>query len=100
MPVIIVQADHNVHLVESTAVDSGFFFVGKIFDRPLRSKREVMEFVYSNSLHDDEDDSDGEEACTSFIDKAAAAATAPSHAGGKRVRFDWIPQNVPETLVT
>ena len=85
-----MQADHNVHLVESSAVDSGFFFVGKIFDRPLRSKREVMEFVYSNSaLDDDEDGSDGEEACTSFIDKAAAA-TAPSH-GGKRVRFDWIP---------
>ena len=99
MVITYVQADHNVHLVESSAVDSGFFFVGKIFDRPLRSKREVMEFVYSNSALDD-DESDGEEACTSFIDKAAAAATAPSHAGGKRVRFDWIPQNVPETLVT
>ena len=72
--------------------------MGKIFDRPLRSKEEVMEFVYSNSL--DEDSEEGEEACTSFIDRAAATQ-APSGGGrgGKRVRFDWIPQNVPETLV-
>ena len=87
------QADHNVHL-EENSTDVGFFFVGKIFDRPLRSKEEVMEFVYSNSLDEDSE----EEACTSFIDRAAATQ-APSGGGGKRVRFDWIPQNVPETLV-
>ena len=84
--------------MEDNSTDVGFFFVGKIFDRPLRSKQEVMEFCYSNSLDDSDHDSEDERS-TSFIDRVTSE-TSVGGDGGRRVKFDWIPQNVPKTLVS
>ena len=72
------KADHNVYL-DQNSTDVGFYFVGKIFDRPLRSRQEVLKFCYGNSLDDDDDG----------IDETAAS---------KPVKFDWIPHNVSDNL--
>jgi len=88
------KVDHNVHLLEATSGDTedgGFFFVGKIFDRPLRSKQEVMEFEFCNP------------AAAAAADESSCESNnnsqhLPSSAKTKRVRFDWIPDNVSQTL--
>ena len=87
------KAEHNV--VDDH--DPGFYFVGKIFDRPLRSRREEMEFCYGH-VEEEDDDDDGVAAVGSNAKRNGAAARSKGQ--GKTVRFDWIPPNVSKTLVS
>ena len=88
------KAEHNV--VDDH--DPGFYFVGKIFDRPLRSRQEEMEFCYG----DVEEDSFGSGSSNGSGDESARrnGAAAKNKGQRKTVRFDWIPPNVSKTLVS
>ena len=93
------KAEHNV--VEDE--DPGFYFVGKIFDRPLRSKEEELEFCYGD---DDETTSseDGETSTNGVGERKSALASSKSRGGvaseKKKVRFEWVPPNTSKTLVS
>lgn len=84
------KAEHNV--VDDH--DPGFYFVGKIFDRPLRSRQEEMEFCYG----DVEEDSVGSN--SGIIDGSSKknGAAAKNKGQGKTVRFDWVPPDVSKAL--
>ena len=74
--------------------DPGFYFVGKIFDRPLRSRQEEMEFCYGDV---EAGDSNGEESSR----RKSGAGNAKNNKGQRKtVKFDWIPPNVSKTLVS
>ena len=77
--------------------DPGFYFVGKIFDRPLRSRQEEMEFCYGD-VEAEEDSSNGSN--ESSKGKSGAATAKNNKGQRKTVRFDWIPPNVSKTLVS
>jgi len=52
------KLEHNVKEEE----DYGFSFVGKIFDRPLRTKADECKFIYGDIIEDNNDDAaDAEE---------------------------------------
>ncbi len=115
------KAEHNVQDVE----DPGFYFVGKIFDRPLRTRQEEMEFCYGD-VSDSDDSSDGSSggslgsaggggrggsggrAGWSGGQKGALKKTDGAGGGQrqrqrqrekKTVRFEWVPPNISLTLV-
>jgi hypothetical protein len=74
-------------------VDPGFYFVGRIFDLPLRSKREELQFCYG--INSSSDDDDGEN-----TDKEKRRTkTSNKNVNKKNVKFDWIPPNVSTNLV-
>ena len=75
--------------------DPGFYFVGKIFDRPLRSRQEEMEFCYGDV--EAEEDSNGS---NKWSRRSGAAAAKNNRGQRKTVRFDWVPPNVSKTLVS
>ena len=77
--------------------DPGFYFVGKIFDRPLRSRKEEMEFCYG-----DVEEEEGENVGAKKNGKTAAKNNKNSSSRGqqKTVKFDWLPPNVSKTLVS
>ena len=76
--------------------DPGFYFVGKIFDRPLRSRQEEMEFCYGD-VEAEYDNSSG----SNESSKRTSAAAAKNNRGQRKtVRFDWVPPNVSKTLVS
>ena len=87
------KAEHNV--VDDH--DPGFYFVGKIFDRPLRSRQEEMEFCYGD-VEADDDSSNG----SNETSKGRNGAGAGKNNRGQRktVKFDWVPPNVSKTLVS
>jgi len=58
-------------------VDPGFYFVGRIFDLPLRSKKEELQFCYGVVDSSDEDEDTKK----------------------KSTKFDWIPPNVTNKMV-
>ena len=73
-------------------VDPGFYFVGRIFDLPLRSKREELQFCYGiNSSDEDEGEN---------TDKEQRRKTPNKNVNKKNVKFDWIPPNVSTNLVS
>ena len=75
--------------------DPGFYFVGKIFDRPLRSRQEEMEFCYGD-VEAEDDSSNG-----SNKSSTGRSRDAKNHRGQRKtVKFDWIPPNVSKTLVS
>lgn len=76
------KAEHNVQDLH----DPGFYFVGKILDRPLRSKEEEMEFCFG-------DQSSDEESRTNDQGKKKGVKA------GRMVKFDWIPPNISKALV-
>ena len=79
--------------------DPGFYFVGKIFDRPLRSRQEEMEFCYGDV--EEEDSSVGFNTNGSGSESSKKNGEAAKNKGqGRTVRFDWIPPNVSKTLVS
>ena len=76
--------------------DPGFYFVGKIFDRPLRSRQEEMEFCYG----DVEEDSVGSNSGSVDGSSKKNGAAAKNKGQGKTVRFDWVPPDVSKALVS
>ena len=85
------KAEHNV--VDDH--DPGFYFVGKIFDRPLRSRQEEMEFCYGD-VEAEDDSSNG-----SNESSRRRSGDAKNNRGQRKtVKFDWIPPNVSKTLVS
>ena len=74
--------------------DPGFYFVGKIFDRPLRSRQEEMEFCYGDVEQDDDSSSGPNES------SRRSGAVKNNKGQRKTVKFDWIPPNVSKTLVS
>jgi len=66
------KAEHNV----TEELDYGFSYVGKIFDRPLRTKAEECKFIYGEVFEDYDDDGDTE------------------------VVLDWAPPGVPSSLAS
>ena len=73
--------------------------MGKILDRPLRSKEEEMEFCFGDQSFD-EDSSPG--GSTGSSASGSGAATASRKKGGRKertVKFDWIPPNISTALV-
>ena len=92
-------------------VDPGFYFVGRIFDLPLRSKKEELTFCYGSNSSSDEDEEGGSR---QMVDRKRSnnnnndtirGITKTSSTPGvkksnkKNVKFDWIPPNVSENLV-
>ncbi|TRY70369.1 hypothetical protein TCAL_04489 [Tigriopus californicus] len=69
------KAEH--HVVDHQ--DPGFYFVGKIFDRPLRSYEEELEFCYGT----EEGNIHGH---NQMLGKE------------RKVKFDWVPPNISKTL--
>ena len=88
------KAEHNV--IDDQ--DPGFYFVGKIFDRPLRSKAEEMEFCYGEN---DSDSVSSEEERLQHLRKSSLATKKIPGSGVKKktVRFEWVPPNTSKTLV-
>ena len=64
-----------------------------MFDRPLRTKTEELEFCYGNAL-DEESDSYIPTGILSYSKEPKGKVSAT----GKKVKFDWIPQNVSDRL--
>ena len=88
------KADHNVLGDEGGgggAADGGFYFVGRLFDRPMRSRKEELQFCYGNAL--EEDISYGPIGILTHSN--GRSKQTPN---GKKVKFDWIPQNVSDRL--
>jgi len=91
-------------------VDPGFYFVGRIFDLPLRSKKEELTFCYGSNSSSDEDEEGGSR---EKVDRKRSNNNNNDAIGGisktstpgvkksnkKNVKFDWIPPNVSENLV-
>ena len=84
------------NLIE-TKLLAGFYFVGRIFDLPLRSKREELQFCYGTNSSDDENEeirngggNDKQENSNKIKNRVS---------NKKKVKFDWIPPNVSDTLV-
>ncbi len=76
-------------------VDPGFYFVGRIFDLPLRSKREELQFCYGiNSSSSDDDDGENTDK-----EKRRTKTSNKNVNNKKNVKFDWIPPNVSTNLV-
>ena len=85
------KADHNVISNEAGGADSGFYFVGRLFDRPLRTRTEELEFCYGNALEEEND----QYIPTGIL---SSSKNPRGSSAGKKVKFDWIPQNVSDTL--
>ena len=76
---------------------AGFYFVGRIFDLPLRSKREELQFCYGTNSSDDENE---EIRNGGGNDKQQNSHKIKNRVSNKKkVKFDWIPPNVSDTLV-
>ncbi len=97
------KAEHNVQ----DADDPGFYFVGKIFDRPLRTRQEEMEFCYGD-VSDDSDDSEGSLGSggggggprKGALRSGSKDGRASSGKKKKTVRFEWVPPNISLALVS
>lgn len=61
--------------------DPGFYFVGKIFDRPLRSYEEELEFCYGT-------------------EEGNVHGQNQMPGKQRKVKFDWVPPNISKTLVS
>ena len=73
---------------------TGFYFVGRIFDLPLRSKGEELQFCYGTNSSEDENEENGHN------DKQKTSNKIKNRVSNKKnVKFDWIPPNVSDTLV-
>ncbi len=99
------KAEHNVRDLE----DPGFYFVGKIFDRPLRTRQEEMEFCYGDLSSSDEgggghhsDDSSDTLGSSGRGGRSKRAGGLKKGSGGQRktVRFEWVPPNISISLVS
>ena len=64
-----------------------------MFDRPLRTRTEELEFCYGNSLDEESDSYIPTGILTNSKDLKGKASSS-----GKKVKFDWIPQNVSDRL--
>ena len=74
--------------------DVGFYFVGKIFDRPMRTRKEELEFCYGNMLEED-----NPYGAVTILNNSKSPSGKPSFPmSGKKVKFDWIPHDVSERL--
>jgi len=87
------KADHNVVSDEVNGADGGFYFVGRLLDRPLRTRTEELEFCYGSELEEDNGPYIPNGILSSAKDPRVKASST-----GKKVKFDWIPQNVSDTL--
>ena len=85
------KAEHNVQDLH----DPGFYFVGKILDRPLRSKEEEMEFCFGDQSSD-EDSGSGRRGSSS---SGGSSQQKQSRKKSRTVKFDWIPPNISKALV-
>ena len=74
--------------------DGGFYFVGKIFDRPMRTRKEELEFCFGNML--EEDNLDGPVGILNHSKNSNGKSNLAS--SGKKVKFDWIPHDVSERV--
>ncbi len=106
------KAEHNVQDAE----DPGFYFIGKLFDRPLRTRQEEMEFCYGDfSSSDSDDGSDDSRGSLGSSGRGGGGAGASRRKGGllkknlgkgggerqkKTVRFEWVPPNISINLVS
>ena len=90
------KADHNVIGDETGAADGGFYIIGRLFDRPMRTKKEELEFCYGNALEDEDD----------LLSRSHGILRDPEDSRNgtkktptaKKVKFDWIPENVSDRL--
>ena len=87
------KADHNVVSDEVNGADGGFYFVGRLLDRPLRTRTEELEFCYGSELEEE----NGPYIPNGILSRAKDPSVKASSTG-KKVKFDWIPQNVSDTL--
>jgi hypothetical protein len=71
---------------EGGGADGGFYFVGRLFDRPMRSRKEELEFCYGNAL--EEDISYGPISILSHSKDSNSKSKKPSN--GKKVKFDHL----------
>ena len=79
--------------------DTGFYFVGKLLERPLRTRMEELEFCYGNyQLSEDEDDYDNVTHTLDPSDSSSIIAKAKIPKKNKKVRFEWLPQDVSERV--
>ena len=90
------KADHNVTSDEGGGSDGGFYFVGQLLDRPMRTRKEELEFCYGNALDEDDYESNGLHGDFISSDDRNNKNIFPTT--GKKVKFDWIPQNVSDRL--
>eukprot|EP00096_Caligus_rogercresseyi_P010366 TRINITY_DN3748_c0_g1_i1.p1 TRINITY_DN3748_c0_g1~~TRINITY_DN3748_c0_g1_i1.p1 ORF type:complete len:579 (+),score=185.09 TRINITY_DN3748_c0_g1_i1:191-1927(+) len=116
------KAEHDVR---DSEIDPGCYFVGKIFDRPLRSLKEELEFCYgrfspSEELKrssrtnandsgnesiktDDDEDEEGKQRRLKSKGNHAGSSSSPGPVAeqqNKKVLMDWVPPNVSRALVT
>ena len=88
------KADHNVLVNERVGADVGFYFVGRLFDRPMRTKKEELEFCYGNALEDQVYSSPS----GILVRNKGSTSRKKQPTNGKKVKFDWLPQNVSDRL--
>uniref|UniRef100_A0A0K2TJ45 Testin n=1 Tax=Lepeophtheirus salmonis TaxID=72036 RepID=A0A0K2TJ45_LEPSM len=103
------KAEHDVR---DSEIDPGCYFVGKIFDRPLRSLKEELEFCYGRFSPNEElkrgsrlngNDSGNESIKTDDEDdEAKRRLKGGNGVPNKKVTLDWVPPNVSgsRTLIT
>jgi len=90
------KADHNVTSDAAGGADRGFYFVGQLLDRPMRTRKEELEFCYGNALEEDDYESNGPTG--EFASSKDPKSKNKFASTGKKVRFDWIPQNVSDRI--
>jgi hypothetical protein len=89
------KAEHQVFEAE----DPGFYFVGKLFDRPLRTKEEELEFCFGGESSTSSSTSD-DEMTSSTRSKNKHRVRKTNNQKNNIVRVDWAPPNTSKTLVS
>ena len=62
----------------------------------MRTRKEELEFCYGNALEEDDYESNG--LTGDFITSKNSKSENKFASTGKKVKFDWIPQNVSDRL--